>query len=163
MKKILSILICSVIIISFTVPCFAWTPYGNVTDNTSQIDILIDAMLNDAGFNVFQYWVAFRDAENSYYIYFNIDQDDNTACYYHYYSTQSGYNTLWHLERNDSNNFRVPDLNTYTCVGNLPTYTLRSEKYSNFCFLLFIEICAMFCAFGILFFCFRIRKRGVLV
>lgn len=160
MNKLISIILCFILIISFSFSVFAYDPYGNVSENTSQIQILISAMLNDSAFTFNSKWVAFRESENVYAIYFNVDPEEFEASFYKYTGVTSGYNTQWTLTRGESDSFVIPDFDRYTSVGSFDQ-TLYSSAVDNYKSYFYVRVCLLFLTFGVLFFIFRIRKRGI--
>lgn len=130
MKKcflILSIII--LLFVSVLPASAAVVPYGNVTEDTSQVKILIEAMLNDSSLMPFANWFVFRSGEYEYKLYFYNDGDTLCKCFT-YSANNSGYNLIWHLS---FSYVQLPevDFNTYTVVGNISN-TLGSQLYRQY-------------------------------
>lgn len=159
MKKVICLLLTVFLIIVSVIPSFAITVYGNVSPSTSQVIILTDAMLNDPGFDSRAPWVALRQGEYDYYIYYNIDFDGESANYIRYHQTGSGYQSVWLIDYGNTYSFSFP-LTSYTMVGNIEG-TLYSETYNNYKNSYISNFFLIFLFFVVTFFVFRIRKREI--
>lgn len=159
MKKILIFTLFLILICTFLLPAAAVTPYGSVTEDTSQVKILIEAMLNDPALMPFSKWFVYRAGEYDYRCYFNID-DSSGGVYYVYSGVQSGYGITWQLKRYDD--ATVPDLSftDYTVVGNLP-YTLGSYLYRQHYFYFLISPVIIFSFYLLVYFIFHHRRNVI--
>ena len=153
MKKCVLIISIFILIFVSVLPASAAVPYGHVTEDTSQVKILIEAMLNDPALSPFSKWFVYRAGEYDYRLYFNIDSEEGDGSYYYYTGIQSGYNITWTLTRGEST---VPDIDVndpYTVVGNMNNM-LGSSLYRQhhfymlslpiFIMLLFISVIYVF-------------------
>lgn len=157
MKRIFILLLVSCFLFLFACPCFAYDVYGSVTENTSQIQVLINALLNDPAFNIFSNWQAARVGDYDYYLWFNIN-DDGECSYYRYHGLQSGYNVSYVLERGEAADFVLQRIQ-YTTVGN--TFgDLSSSIYRSFVFQLVLKYSIVFIVLLCGFYVFRIHKRN---
>ena len=120
MKKFICLFLSCLIIFAFPIISLSATynAYASVTENTSQISILLSTMYNQNDFSQYMNFVALRTGDQDYSVFYNID-DDNSCKRIRYYGTQSGYSTIWHLEKTDESNFNY-FTNNYT-VAVLPT------------------------------------------
>lgn len=157
MKKLVVSFLVLCLIIVFSFSSFAVTPYGGVTENTSQVVILLGVLYNDPSFDFFQDFLVLRVGEYDYYCYFNID--GSSAHYYRYYATSSGYNSTWNLTSGYTSDFSF-DQNGYTVVGNISS-SLSPASYRSLFYQSILQYCVPFIALIFGFFVFRIRKGGV--
>ena len=157
-KIILSIFLCIIFVCTFSIISFAVTPYASITESSSQVTILLDALYNDPEFSVFSNFLIIRTGDLEYCAYFNIEEGNSSASVYRYYAVQSGYNQQWYLDRQDINNFSY-NPNQYLVVGN-SFGSLNPSSYRLYVYQFISKTSLTLLMFVIPFFVFRIRKRS---
>lgn len=163
-KFIISIFLAAIIFVAASIPVFAssYTVYGNVSQSTSQIQILINALCNDSEWPYTTQWIAFRAGEYDYYLFysaFNDVFDESQLPYYRYYATNTGYNQVWHLEKGFEDDFNYYNPSDYTIVGNIEgsiSSSIYTEYYTEQLKLFFIILIA----FSLVYFVFRVKRRA---
>lgn len=162
-KFIISLFLAALIIVAASIPVFAssYTVYGNVSQSTSQIQILINALTNDSDWAYTTQWIAFRAGEFDYYLFFGAFNDifnESQMNYYRYYATSSGYNQTWHLEKGYEDDFEFSNPYDYTIVGNVQG-SIGSSLYTDY----YVEQLKLFfiilIAFALVYFIFRVKRR----
>lgn len=133
----------------------SYSAYSSVTASTSQINILIQSMLNQPDFNPFDDWIGIRTSDYDYSVFYNIK--DSSAVRLRYYATSSGYNTVWHFAKSEDNNFSF-DRGEYTIVGNISD-SLGSDSFREYLSHFMLSSCLPLSCVLLIFFIFRIKKR----
>ncbi len=127
--RLFSILLSLILIFSFPLISSAasYSPYGGVTDTSSQVNILYDAYLNSEDFSFDDDFLIMRDAQSSYYLFYG-DLSSSAVSYIRYYT--SGTNNQYLLSYGTDSNFSY-SLNSYTVVGTVPGSLALTDHYSN--------------------------------
>lgn len=157
MKRICIICICTIIIlIPISVSAESFSAYSSVTENSSQISILLQYLFNQEDFDCFKDFVALRTGDYDYSLFYNIE--GGNARRLRYYATSSGYNTIWHATISDVSNFSFNSGN-YTVVGNVDN-SLGSSLYQDYCNRYILKICIPFILVILIFFVWKIKHRN---
>ena len=128
--KYFSIVISAFLVMFFPVFSSAsnYSPYGSVTDSSSQVNILYDAYLNSDDFSFDNDFLIMRDAQSSYYLFYG-DLTSSEVSYIRYYSDGS-YSSQYLISYGIDNSFSY-SLNNYTVVGTVPGSLALTDHYSN--------------------------------
>ncbi|MCH5197918.1 MAG: hypothetical protein J1E34_03330 [Oscillospiraceae bacterium] len=167
MKKfIISLVLSSVLILSFVFPCFAdtVTVYGSVTDTTSQVSILVNYYQNLDSFNPFNEYIVVRNGEYSWRLYYSDSVlNDSQVNYIEYSRTGSTGNYYYRfLSGRTSSRLTLSNSYNYTYVGNISgaiasTSFSQNQFYNtSFIILVSILILSLFSLFRI-----KIQSKGV--
>lgn len=146
-----------VLIFCFSVGSFGvnYTPYSSVSASTSNISMLIETMLNQSDFNVFQDWIGIRTGQYDFSVFYNIA--DGSCVRLRYYGVSNGYNVDYYFSKTVESNFSYYRGN-YTIVGNTED-SLASSSYRSAFYQQIVVYTVPFILVVLLFFVFRIRKR----
>lgn len=128
--KILSLLFSAFFVFIFSVFASAsnYTPYGSVTDSSSQVNILYDAYLNFEDFSFENDFLILREDQYSYYLFYG-DLTSSEVSYIRYYS-EGSYNSQYLISYGTDDNFSYT-LNNYTVVGTVPGSLALTDHFSN--------------------------------
>lgn len=134
MKKILIVFL---VIICFLFSCISagaatYTPYGGITDSSSQANILYDYYRNLDSFDYNDEFLIMRSGQYDYFLFFADSLSDAAVNYISY--TQEGsssYNSNYVLRIGIDSDFSY-SLNDYTVVGNISGTGAYAEHYSAY-------------------------------
>lgn len=153
-------ILCLSVLLFVMLPLFSsavfYTPYASVTPSTSNISMLIQTMINQSDFDPFKDWIAMRNDQYDYSVFYNID--NGHVIRLRYYGVQSGVNIIYYYSKTQESNFSY-NRGNYTIVGNTED-SLSSEIYNQFVYQNVISIVLPFLLVLFIFFVFRIHKRN---
>lgn len=133
LKSILSVFLVTVGVIFSCISAGAatYTPYGGITDSSSQANILYDYYRNLDTFDYNDEFLIMRSGQYEYYLFFSDSLSDPTVNYISYTATGTQYNSTYVLNVGVDSNFKY-NLNEYTVVGNISGTGAYAEHYSSY-------------------------------
>lgn len=132
MKKILVVflVVCGVMFSCISAGAATYTPYGGITDSSSQSNILYDYYRNLDTFDYNDEFLIMRSGQYEYYLFYS-DSLADTVVNYISYTSGGQYNSTYVINLGVDSNFRY-NLNEYTVVGNIPGTGAYAEHYSSY-------------------------------
>lgn len=132
LKSILSVFLVTVGVIFSCISAGAatYTPYGGITDSSSQANILYDYYRNLDTFDYNDEFLIMRSGQYEYYLFYS-DSLSDTVVNYISYTSGGQYNSTYVINLGVDSNFKY-NLNEYTVVGNIPGTGAYAEHYSAY-------------------------------
>lgn len=150
----LSVFFCLIFVLSSLAA--SYTAYSSVTPTTTNINNLINMMINQSDFDLFKDWIGIRTDQYDYSVFYNID--NGKAIRLRYYGIQNGYNIDYYYSKTNESNFSY-NQNYYSIAGNVNN-SLASSDYNNYLYQFILKISSVFIVVLFIFFIFKIKKRS---
>ena len=130
MKRILIVflVVCGVMFSCISAGAATYTPYGGITDSSSQSNILYDYYRNLDTFDYNDEFLIMRSGQYEYYLFYS-DSLSDTVVNYISYTSGGQYNSTYVINLGVDSNFKY-NLNEYTVVGNIPGTGAYAEHFS---------------------------------